>query len=250
MSLFRNIGLLCALSSLANCSKGYLDTVELDQTSLGSGLMAYYTFDEGAGTVLIDHSVNQRKRHGYLSGGEWINDGAFGGALHLTGAIKDHGDVAPFPDATENFSVSVWTRASAAPPADAEALLSMERPFEGGWQLHINRHVDNLSLHVGYWDTVTMAYVYSDCDCLSYDRWTHVAFVRSAAARTLTVYVDGSAQATVAAPNPIAPGELQLHIGHWELDDRYLTGDLDDVAIYERALASDEVLELSRRTPL
>ena len=248
MSLIRNIGLLCALCSLPSCSKAFLDPLELDQTSLGAGLMAYYTFDDGAGTVLVDHSGN--KRNGNLSGGQWIADGAFAGALHLPGNASEHGEVPSFPDATASFSVSTWARASAPIADDDDALLSVERPGQGGWQFHLNRRVAGLGLHASYWDTVAMGYVFWECACLTYDRWTHLAFVRSATDRTLTVFVDGILQGTVAAPNPIAPGEPQLHIGHWQGAARYLNGDIDDVAIYGRALVPNEVLDLSRHTPL
>jgi hypothetical protein len=252
MSVFRKLTWLLVLSSLPSCSQGFLDPVELDRTSLGSGLMAYYTFDDGEGMALADHSGN--KRTGNLSGGQWIGDGMFAGALHLSGGANDHGDVPSFPDATENFSVSAWARAS-APTVDegdtaGDALLSMESVFAGGWQMHITRRVAGLGLHVGYWDTVTMSYVYWECACLTYDRWTHVAFVRSAADRTLSVYIDGVPHGTVSAPNPIAPGESQLHIGHWQGNIRYFLGDVDDVAIYGRALVPEEMLELSRHSPL
>jgi hypothetical protein len=241
------LGLLCALGLLSSCTKGSLDAIDLDPTSLASGLMAHYTFDEGQGTVIVDHSGN--KRDGVLSGGQWISDGAFAGALHLSGTVNDRADVSPFPDAPESFSVSAWARASVPITDEEDALLSAENVFQGGWEFHLKRHVAGLGVHVGYWDTAAMAYVYLECYCLTYDRWTHLAFVRDSAAASLSVYVDGVAKGSVPAPTPIGPGEPQLHIGHWQQDNRNLDGDLDEVAIYGRALTPDEVRELSGAPP-
>jgi len=242
------LGLLCLLGLLSSCTKRSLDAVDLDPTSLVSGLMAHYTFDEGRGTVIVDHSGN--KRDGVLSGGQWIGDGALAGALHLSGVATDRADISPFPDAPKDFSVSAWARATPPSADEEDGLLSAEAVFQGGWQLHLKRHVAGLGIHVGYWDAAAMAYVYWECYCLTYGRWTHLAFVRDSAAASLTVYVGGEAAGSTPAPNPISPGEPELHIGHWQGDGRYLDGDLDEVAIYDRALTPDEVRELSSGSPL
>jgi hypothetical protein len=239
------LGLFCVFGLLSSCTKRSLDAIDLDPTSLASGRMAHYAFDEGQGTALVDRSGN--KRDGVLSGGQWISDGALGGALRLSSTARDHADVSPFPDASESFSVSAWARAFAPTADEEEALLSAENVFQGGWELHLKRHVAGLGVHVGYWDTAAKAYVYSECYCLTYDRWTHLAFVRDSATASLTLYVDGVADGSVPAPTPIGPGEPQLHIGHWQQEDRYFDGDLDEVAIYDRALTADEVRALSAR---
>jgi len=243
----RLAGLLCGLGLLSSCTKGPLDAIDLNPSSLSSGLIAEYTFDEGAGTVVVDHSGN--KRNGVLSGGQWIGDGAFAGALHLSGTVNDRAEVSPFPDAPKDFSVSAWARVSAPMMDEEDALLSTENVFQGGWELHFKRHVAGLGIHVGYWDTVAMGYVYLECYCLTYDRWTALAFVRDSAAASLTIYVDGVVSGSVPAPTPIAPGDPQLHIGHWQGEGRYLDGDLDEVAIYGRALTADEIHELSGGPP-
>lgn len=237
------LGLVCVLGLLSSCTKGSVDAIELEPTSLSSGLMAHYTFDEDAGAAVVDHSGN--KRDGVLSGGQWIKDGVFAGALHMASTSNDKADVNLFPDAPEAFTVSAWARASAPAMDEEDALLSNENVFKGGWELHFKRHVTGLGVHVGYWDTVAMAYVYSECYCLAYDRWTHLAFVQDSVAATLTVYVDAVAVASAPAPTPIAPGDPQLHIGHWQGNGRYLDGDLDDVAIYGRALSADEIQKLN-----
>jgi hypothetical protein len=63
------------------------------------------------------------------------------------------------------------------------------------------------------------------------------------------VYVDGDPLGRVPAPNVISPGEPQLYIAHWQGNVRYLTGDLDDVAVYARALVPEEIVELGSQPP-
>ncbi|HEX3853665.1 MAG TPA: LamG domain-containing protein [Polyangiaceae bacterium] len=236
----------CALAMLPGCGKQPLDAVQLDPDSIESGLIAHYTFDEGAGTAMVDHSGN--KRDGVIMGSQWLEDGVFGGAIHFSGTETDYATVAEFPNASANYSVSIWTRASfAAQDEDSGTLLSTEVPFAGGWELSLNRFTNGIGVHAGYWDTVTMTYVFWECVCLPEGRWTHVAFVRDSTAQMLTVYVDGSPVGEVSAPNPISPGEAQLFVGRWQGDARYLAADLDDVAIYSRALAPAEIAELGTR---
>jgi hypothetical protein len=234
---------------LSGCGEGPLAAVALDPGSLGgSDLVAHYTFDEGTGTVMVDHSRN--KRDGAIMGGQWVQDGAFGGALHFSGATTDYATVADFPNAAASYTVSAWTRASfTAQDEDPETLLSTEIPFAGGWELNLNRFSNGIGIHAGYWDTVAMAYVLYECVCLPEARWTHVAFVRDAVEQTLTVYVDGTPLGRVSAPNPISPGEAQLFVGRWQGDARYLAADLDDVAIYSRALVPAEIAELGTHPP-
>ncbi|MDP9000533.1 MAG: hypothetical protein M3O46_10525, partial [Myxococcota bacterium] len=62
---------LTAFVGLNACTGGPIDAIGLGD--LTRGLIAHYTFDEGAGTVVVDHSGN--KRDGALTNGTWIADG-------------------------------------------------------------------------------------------------------------------------------------------------------------------------------
>jgi hypothetical protein len=247
MRLSLIIALWGALAGLTSCGNGPLDAIDLAPSSIDSGLIAHYTFDEGSGTGLVDHSGN--KRDGVLTGGQWITDGAFAGALRFPGTANDHGDVNSFPNAPESFSVSAWARATIPTTDDDETLLSTEIPFQGGWELNLNRHTAGIGIHAGYWDTVAMAYVFWECTCLPQAEWVHVAFLRDARDQTLSVYLDGVLRGKVPAPNPISPGEPQLYVGHWQGNARYFNGDLDDVVVYARALVPEEVVELGSESP-
>jgi len=46
------------------------------------------------------------------------------------------------------------------------------------------------------------------------------------------------------------PGDTTLHFGGWNMGDRLLSGDLDDIAIWQRALTPEEITALTIQTPL
>src|SRR5262249_48960572 len=105
MRLASVILLLGALTASA-CTVTPLDAIKVNPGSLEDGMVAHWTFDEGSGDVVPDHSGNRHE--GQINGGRWIDTGRFAGALHLDeGAFVS---VDNFPDATRSWSVSVWVR--------------------------------------------------------------------------------------------------------------------------------------------
>ncbi|MBU0477270.1 hypothetical protein KKC91_01705, partial [bacterium] len=70
------------------------------------GLVIHYTFEEGSGRTLRDHSGN--KLHGKINGAKWVKDD-FGTALEFDG--KDDFVECSYSEATDtpdSFSVEAW----------------------------------------------------------------------------------------------------------------------------------------------
>jgi hypothetical protein len=63
------------------CGPTHIDAVGITPTTLGTGLMAHWTFDQTEGTILDDDSGNRRT--GTVAGATWVKDGKFDGALHF-----------------------------------------------------------------------------------------------------------------------------------------------------------------------
>jgi hypothetical protein len=239
------ISLAGALAALAACESHPLDATIVVPTTLTNGLLAHYTFDEGAGTMVFDHSGN--RHDGTLVGGTWIGDGKFGGALHFSGS--DHVTVDSFPIAHSSFSVSAWVRSKNAPIDGFETLLSTEVVFEAGWELNLDKLDSGLAVQSAYWDPTIGGYIHIDCSCLPTSQWTHVVSVVDGDAHVLSVYVDGNLVGVTPAGHAILPGETALLIGTWSGGARFLVGDIDDVAIYSRALIPEEVSDLEAHPP-
>jgi hypothetical protein len=233
-------------AAIAGCDAGRLDAIDIAPDVLTTGLMAHYTFDEGSGTTVFDHSGN--KRDGVLTGGAWIADGRFGGALHFDG--KSLVTVPNFPDAPSDFSVSTWVRSTDLPDdAGYQTVVSTELVFDAGWQLNVVKMPGGAVLQGAFWDRVIDNYTYYDCPCLPDEVWTHFVFVVDGSAQTFTVYINGKLESVVAAPASILPGSPSLLMGTWTRGGRLLVGDLDDMAIYARALAQAEITLLDEGPP-
>ena len=238
------LAVVAELACVAGCSPGRLDAVDLAPGGLSSGILAHYTFDEGTGTTVFDHSGNKRDGT-LLDGGAWIQDGKFAGALHLDGS--GYVMVPNFPDAPSSFTMAGWIR-TADPVSDGglQTFASTEYVFDAGWEVNLYKQPDGGRLQAAFWDRDAATYTYRDCQCLVADAWVHFAFVVDGDAHTLTVYANGASVGTTPAPTPIAPGTPALLIGAWSMPGRLLVGDVDDVVMYARALAPAEIAALTR----
>ena len=246
--------LLLLLSAPMNaCSEAPLDAVTLPPSAggvpLSSGLVAHFPLDETAGTVAHDDSG--AGHDGQVSGGTWLADGRLAGALRLSAG--DSVSVAGVPDASSNFTVAVWIRVSAAQLAlDTQtwvAILGNEIFRVGGWQLNIDNRLGRPRIDFAYWAPPLTDYLFVECDCIELDRWIHVAAVVDVAANLVTLYTGGVIGDQETRPSDIQPGDPTLYFGRWSADARLFSGDLDDIALWSRALSASEIGALGERSP-
>jgi Concanavalin A-like lectin/glucanases superfamily len=229
--------------------------------TLAIGLIAHYTFDEGDGSILVDHSGN--KHDGVITFGDaglWLGNGKFGGALHFGGG--DFVTVDAFPSATSSFSVSAWVRSSAG-HGQFETVLSTEIGCLGGWEVNMITREAGVFAHFAYYDPMsplpagappcqTGSYTVDECPCIQENQWVHVTSVLDGSSHTLSLYIGESLSPTGAlvGVRSITKGTPALSFGKFpQGPPRFLTGDVDDVAIYTRALTPDEVRVLAQRPP-
>jgi hypothetical protein len=79
--------------------------------------------------------------------------------------------------------------------------------------------------------------------------WHHIAAVVDANADRISLYSDGTVTDQATRPSDIPPGDSTLRFAQWNMSGRLFTGDLDDVAIWRRALTAQEVAAISDRSP-
>lgn len=235
----------CGLAFLLGCGPTYIDATGLAPTTLGSGLVAHWTFDETEGTVLADDSGN--RRDGTIEGATFRNDGKFGGALHFRPG--DTVTVERFPYATSSWSFSGWLRIGEEDIAndDFGTVVSTEAMQAGGWQFQTRSRSAGIYWTFAYRLGSGFDYAHFECECFELGRWSHAAVVVDAARSLLSFYVDGRLARSSALPAPILPGTSALSMGKWEGAGRFFSGSIDDVAIYDRALLAAEVAELDTR---
>jgi hypothetical protein len=253
--------------AVMGCRTAPLDAVTVDPHSLSVGLVAHWSFDEGSGSMVVDHSGNGYD--GVLTGGTWSGAGRFGGALEL--AMGDTVTFSNFRQATPNWTVSVWVQMSDAQLAanvgigDLGTILSTEIAFSGGWQMQLNTMADKKLFAAAYWVGATSggdgsmssddgsmpsgAYVIDDCQCVVTDQWIHLTAVFDDDAQQFTLYRNDAVVERIMMPGPIQSGDSPLYIGKWSQQARFLAAELDDFAIWSRALSAGEVAVISQQPP-
>lgn len=251
-----------AVSLLSACRTSPIDAIGLAPGGLSSGLVAHWTFDEGTGSVV--HDTSGKLHDGAINGTtwSWLPQGHFGGALHLEQG--DYVAVDNFPNATADWTVSAWVQIAAKDVNMSEAtVISTEDVFHGGWEMNINQPSDTApgpNYHFAYWTGPGITYAYFTCSgCVHADEWQHLTAVAESSAdgvvdggadagtATLSFYLGRILQNRQQVPRTILPGTPTLYMGRWPTDpSRLMVGSIDDIAIWNRALVSEEILALNR----
>lgn len=207
------------------------ETSEYRAVVLADGPLAYWPLDEASGTVVSD--VSGHGNDGVLEAGRWGANGIAGSkgtSLSLDGRGRvTITDKLEFPGPGP-FTIEVWIRP--APPANdwlgiIEKLeRKMSRPFEGMffWVKNDEQHPLTFERWVGGND-VQLAAMPTP---VSTERFTHVVVVVDGAESFL--FVDGVLvdSQTHAGDIPHVPESLVL--------GPYWVGELDEIAIYDKAL--------------
>jgi hypothetical protein len=231
----------------------------LPPENLSSSMLAHWTFDDGSMSTAHDSSGNGRDGQIFGSNWSWLTDGRFAGALHFGGPDSPAGGdsvvVSGFPQATAAFTVSAWYRVSAAAADQAlsqvAAMLSNEL-MGGGWALNLapttpGTGMGSPNFHFAYFVGPTINdFERVQCDCVAIDTWTHIVTVFDRFAGTMVMYVNAVQVDQIAVSEAIPRGSSTLDLGRWPSPGRFLTGDLDDVALWSRALVGEEIEQLYR----
>jgi hypothetical protein len=236
--------------SATGCGEAVLDAVGLPPRVLADGLVAHWTLDEGTGADARDASGHGHD--GQLQGGTWIADGRFGGGLRLMAG--DAVAVPGFPAATPNWSVSVWIRMSNEQMAFNDndtwtTILSTENGLSAGWEINIDKRLAEPRFVFSYWSPPLTNYIGTECSCVETGGWVHLAAVVDVVTERILLYRNGTLADQETRPSDIVPGDSTLYFGRWNMDGRLLNGDLDDIAIWSRALTPEEVAALSTQSP-
>ena len=237
------------LGSASACSSEPLQAIGLAPDTLAQQMLAHWTFDDGAGALVHDSSGNARDAQ--LTGGTWLTDGRFGGALHL--GSGEFASVQRFPDATSSFTVSAWVRTATfkqTPKDMGQWTTIVSTEDAGGWEVNVDHLAAQVGLHFGFWKgPLINDYVGESCLGAQLNEWAMVTGVMDVTTSTYTVYLQGVPCSVNPTPYKIRPGSATLTIGEWPRGGRFLEGDVDDIAIWGRALVPSEILALLGTSP-
>jgi hypothetical protein len=214
-------------------------TAQLSLNQLGDSLVAYYTFNEGTGNTLYDHSTFGN--NGTIAAGAVWTDGVQGKALRFNG-ISDYVQV---PDPANkslnfgrgNFTVSAWVLTTAESGGDAgrQDILSKGDPYNSGFTLSAMH--DRFASFVG----LTSRTGYSDTSAIINDGvWHYVVTKRESG--LVRLFVDGVQKHQYACSDSLDAGSA-LFIGrHGLKSESYFTGSIDEIKLFKKALSNADIV--------
>lgn len=230
-------------------------SVVADAGDLSRDLLAYWSFDEGMGTLVQDQSGHGHT--GAFRGAPSWTAGKFGGALAFDG-VQDWIDVLTSEElnfGTHPFSVAAWVEpARRGSPgiilshgvvgtcclADGYPGYSL-----GAWNAPMAMRLEDIANGINTREAFAPA--------PTIGVWTHLVGVRRA--DLLLLYYNGKVvSATGVGPDYDVTTDKQVLIGAlWAYENdggaKPFAGKIDEVRIYGRALSDDDVVQLYEHAP-
>ncbi len=198
-----------------------------------SGLVAAYSFEEGAGAGTADVSGNGHT--GSVDGPTWTTSGRYGDGLRFDGVddwvtVPDAGGL----DLTNQMTLEAWVRPDALGTLWRTVALK-EQPGSLVYALYANAQSDGPSGH---------AFVGGDMDVgstsrLPLNRWTHVATTYDGS--TLQLYINGANVGNRPLSGSLTTSTGALRIGGNAVWNEWFSGTIDDVRVYSRAIGPKDV---------
>ena len=204
------------------------------------GLVGAWLFDDGTGNAIADSSGNDLD--GELVRGEpkW-GEGKFGGAMEFGGAdmvtVSDNDAL----DLT-SFTIAAWIN---SPETSGRwhviAAKEARNPTGRNYGIfgHVNTGVIHYSFTSGGWKSYDAKTNVTD------GAWHHVAATYEKP--NFKLYVDGQVDAQTAPNTDPDSHDNFLFIGGCNIGDYWMTGTIDEVILYGRALSEAEIGELMEK---
>lgn len=259
----------CALVACLFPDLGGLSGGDSGGVSAPGGAVLYFPFEEGAGSVTYDRSLNHHD--GVLSdaGVVWTQ-GEVGNALAFNTIGLPDASVVVFPDDAAvgfvdvpgsdggvvdghaSFTVAAWIFAIANPIDDAPIVSSLSKTDASGFQLDTTIDVGPrsvaLKIVTATDDGGATTIARYGATPIALGEWYHVAGVYDAQALELHVYLNGvSDDGTLvgAVPSERVAAVQDLTIGKRPVPFvASFIGTIDEVRIYARALSPSEIGDL------
>ena len=193
-----------------------------------SGLVAAYSFNEGAGTTVADVSGNNNT--GSITGATWTTAGKYGNALVFNGtSARVTVPNAPSLQLTTGMTLEAWVNPSVVTSAWRDVIYKDN-------DIYFLEATSTNAGRPGGGGTFGETY---GTAALPVNTWTHLAVTYDRV--MVRVYVNGVQVSSLAATGAIATSTNPLTIGgntHW---GDWFQGMIDEVRIYNRALTQAEI---------
>ncbi|MCD6506793.1 LamG domain-containing protein [Candidatus Poribacteria bacterium] len=229
--IYRIICVLCCLTLGFNV--GY--------AALNEDLVGLWLFDEGKGDTVKDSSGmgNDGKAEG---GPKWV-DGKYGGGMEFDGVddmvVIPDSDVLEFDD---DFTLAVWIKTEAKPP-EPPAIITKgyhDRSNTRPWYLLYYRPTGTITMYLR--NLANQNSIADGKTPVNDGKWHHVIGMK--VGDKVKVYIDGKEDASAPLSGKAKYGGNDYPLVFMRHYDRFLSGIIDEVAIFKRALTEDEIQQL------
>jgi chitodextrinase len=219
----------------------YSGAASATTAAVTSGLVAEYTFGEGAGPSTIDTSGSGGT--GALVGATWTPAGRHGSALSFNGtsAYVDLGNPTAL-QLTGSATWSAWINATAVPGDDGQIIAKSDGA--SGWQLKTSPDTGVQAFAIGITGPGNQFVQRNSATVRELNTWYHVAGVYDAVARTLDIYVNGvldNGELSGTVPSSQVNSAASASIGR-RTGGFHFAGVIDDVRVYSRPLSAGEIV--------
>ncbi len=202
-------------------------------TSVKSGLVAAYGFEELSGTQVIDASGYGN--HGTISGATRVTTTQFGNVLRFNGSsnwvtINDSASL----DLASGMTIEAWVYPTAI--SGWRTVTMKEQTSSASYWLYANDDTSRPANVVNVGGTVWQLSAGSQ---LPINTWSHLASTYDGATQKL--YLNGVLAGSRAQTGAIALSSGALRIGGNSVWGEYFAGYIDELRVYNRALTQAEI---------
>ena len=200
-------------------------------------LLAWWTFDEGAGTVVGDSSGNGHDGTFVNGDPAWVA-GIHGSAVQLVGPTLI--EIPPLDVVLTEATMAGWIKTNGSQPDWSSIIMHRNPGPAHGFNI--------LGFQLAYhWNDDSASWSYRGGDVIPDDEWTFVAV--TVEPDKATFYINGVAGSVNTISHTAATWDGNIYLGgdgSGDFPGRQMNGALDDVSFFSRALTADEILALMK----
>jgi fibronectin type 3 domain-containing protein len=197
------------------------------------GLVAAYSFDEGAGATLVDRAGNTNT--GTIEGtAGWTTQGKNSGALTFDGfSTRVSVPSSASLNVTNGLTVEAWVY----PTVTQTSWRAIVQKETDAWFMHASSDAGTLFPTVGGTYAGNMAVTQASA-AIAVNTWSHLALTYDGA--TLRLYVNGVLASSRAQTGALEANNTPMWIGSNTYNESF-EGRIDDVRVYDHALSASEL---------